>query len=46
MEDAESEQIFLRSSCIDYVVLGILKDEIIKVVNTALGDTVDVEEVL
>ena len=44
IEDKESELIFLKPSCIDYFVLGILEYEVKKAADAELGETAYVEE--
>ena len=46
MEDIEPERILITPSCIDYVVLGFLDDEVRESADAALGETADVEKVL
>ena len=46
MLDAYSERIFWTHTCIDYFVLSILEDEVKESDDAALGDAVDVEEVI
>ena len=45
MEHVDSEHNFLTPSCMDYVVLDILEDEVKEAADTALRENGDAEEV-
>ena len=46
VEASHSERIFLTTSCTDYIILCLLKDDIKAVANSSLGEIDDVEVVL